>query len=72
MKAIIHIGTEKTGTTTIQEFLHLNRSKLANQGVAYLQSPGLRNNRKLVTYCMKNNKVDNHVKNLAILSDAKS
>ena len=71
MKAVIHIGTAKTGTTTIQEFLHLNRAKLANQGVAYLQSPGLRNNRKLATYCMKNNKVDDQVQNLGILSDAK-
>ncbi len=71
MKALIHIGIEKTGTTTIQEFLHLNRDKLANQGVAYLQSPGLRNNRRLATYCMKNNKLDDQVKDMGILSDAK-
>ncbi|MDJ0576559.1 MAG: hypothetical protein QNJ65_15500 [Xenococcaceae cyanobacterium MO_234.B1] len=71
MKALIHIGMEKTGTTTIQEFLHLNRDKLANQGVAYLRSPGLTNNRKLATYCMNNNKVDDQVKYLGILSDAK-
>ncbi len=71
MKAVIHIGTEKTGTTTIQEFLHLNRDKLANQGVAYLRSPGLRNNRKLATYCMKNNKLDDQIKDMGILSGAK-
>ncbi|MDJ0647725.1 MAG: hypothetical protein QNJ60_03375 [Xenococcaceae cyanobacterium MO_188.B19] len=71
MKALIHIGIEKTGTTTIQEFLHLNRDKLAKQGVGYLRSPGLRNNRKLATYCMDNHKIDDQVKYLRIFSDAK-
>ena len=31
-KLILHIGTEKTGTSTIQKFLGLNRSNLMNQG----------------------------------------
>ena len=31
-KLIIHIGTEKTGTSTIQKFLGLNRSELIRQG----------------------------------------
>ena len=35
MKAIIHIGTQKTGTTTIQSFLNLNRSALSSQGIRY-------------------------------------
>jgi hypothetical protein len=30
---ILHIGTEKTGTTSIQEFLGINRARLAEQGV---------------------------------------
>ncbi len=30
--AFLHIGTEKTGTTTIQHFLHANRLLLAKQG----------------------------------------
>jgi len=33
MKAIIHIGTQKTGTTTIQSFLALNRAALSSQGL---------------------------------------
>ena len=33
MKAVIHIGTQKTGTTTIQSFLALNRPSLSSQGV---------------------------------------
>lgn len=28
MTAYVHIGTPKTGTTTIQKFLYLNREKL--------------------------------------------
>lgn len=35
MKAVIHIGTPKSGTTTIQSFLALNRSALAEQGFRY-------------------------------------
>lgn len=35
MKAIIHIGTQKTGTTTIQSFLMQNRAALSRQGIRY-------------------------------------
>ncbi len=47
MKCIVHIGTEKTGTKTIQEFLHLNRDALLRQGVAFPQSAGLKNDERL-------------------------
>ena len=33
MKAVLHIGTHKTGTTTIQSFLGANREKLRKQGI---------------------------------------
>lgn len=46
-KLILHIGTEKTGSTSIQEFLHLNRKKLQKQGVAYLKSIGYKNHKHL-------------------------
>lgn len=71
MKALVHIGTEKTGTTTIQHFLHQNRDKLREQGIAYLRSPGPVKNRDLATYCMSNNNVDEHVITLGIVSDRK-
>ena len=32
MKCVIHIGTEKTGSTSIQQFMHQNRIKLYGQG----------------------------------------
>ncbi len=35
MRAIVHIGQPKTGTSTIQSFLQLNVDRLAEQGVRY-------------------------------------
>ncbi|AOS97767.1 hypothetical protein AUP74_02364 [Microbulbifer aggregans] len=67
MKAIVHIGTEKTGTSTIQEFFNLNRARLMKIGVAYLKSPGPINNRKLATYCMRDDFIDDHIKQLGLL-----
>lgn len=37
VRAIIHIGIIKTGTTSIQSFLQANRSRLRGQGVLYPQ-----------------------------------
>lgn len=47
MKCILHIGTEKTGTTAIQNFLNLNRETLLKQGFIYTKSAGFDNNRAL-------------------------
>lgn len=41
MKLILHIGTEKTGTTSIQNFLKLNRIKLKKHGYYIPKSPAL-------------------------------
>jgi len=38
MKAVIHIGTHKTGTTTIQHFMYKNRQALKTQGVLVPES----------------------------------
>lgn len=35
MKAVVHIGAPKTGSSTIQEFLRLNADELAARGVHY-------------------------------------
>ena len=35
MKCIVHIGTEKTGTTTIQHFLNSNKKTLSHLGYLY-------------------------------------
>lgn len=46
-RAILHIGTEKTGTTSIQRSLAANRDLLVAQGFAYPVSPGSRNHLRL-------------------------
>lgn len=48
MDCILHIGTEKTGTTSIQSFLNLNRQLLVNEArTLYTQSLGIEDNRGL-------------------------
>lgn len=40
MDLILHIGTEKTGTTSIQRFLKLNRETLRTQNICFPKAPG--------------------------------
>lgn len=48
----LHIGVEKTGTTTLQRFLCENRQPLRMQGIAFTESCGPENNRDLATYAI--------------------
>jgi hypothetical protein len=48
----LHIGTEKTGSTTIQKFLNLRRAGLKERGILFPQSPGHENQMRLATYAM--------------------
>lgn len=57
-KLVIHIGTEKTGTTTIQEFLHTNRKHLLNHGVLFPQSIGLKNHTLLAAWCQSDERLN--------------
>lgn len=50
MKCVVHIGTEKTGTTLLQEWLYSNKKELSRQGVGLTQKAEIPNNRKLVAY----------------------
>ncbi|WP_298637069.1 hypothetical protein [uncultured Umboniibacter sp.] len=45
---VLHIGTEKTGTTSIQNFLELNRANFLKRGFFIPSSLGKGNHRKLV------------------------
>ncbi len=47
MRAVVHIGTEKTGTTAIQSLLYANRDRFDAQGFHFVRTPGERNNRWL-------------------------
>ena len=71
MRVILHIGTEKTGTTTIQEFLHRNKAGLGEQGILVpisADAPKSSNHRKLAVYgCNDSNKDDGRV-SLGIVS----
>lgn len=48
--AILHIGIEKTGTTSIQRFLALNRGWLHERGFAFPLASGQRNSHLLALY----------------------
>ncbi|RHW27878.1 hypothetical protein D0Z08_06185 [Nocardioides immobilis] len=37
---VLHIGCEKTGTTSIQQFLRRNRAALKDRGILYPRAPG--------------------------------
>lgn len=50
MRCVLHIGTEKTGSTTIQDFLHANTLQLLAQGVGLCKAAGAPNNRRLAAY----------------------
>lgn len=50
MKCVLHIGTEKTGTTLIQEWLYENQKELSNQRIYLSEILGKANNRIFVGY----------------------
>ncbi|HFU74880.1 MAG TPA: hypothetical protein ENK66_01405 [Arcobacter sp.] len=49
-KIILHIGSEKTGTSTIQEWFVKQRSSLLQHGILYPKSPGYMSHVKLAIY----------------------
>jgi hypothetical protein len=48
----LHIGSEKTGTTSVQRFLKRNRNTLLDQKVLYPAVPGDQNHVKLLAYAI--------------------
>lgn len=50
MKCLLHIGTEKTGSTSIQSFLTCNLEALSRQGIKVSETLGAGNNRALASY----------------------
>ena len=67
MRCILHIGTEKTATTFIQNWLYANCEHLSSQGVALTTSSGKTNNRKLVSYFQ--NGIDDYLRNNGVHND---
>ncbi|HEY3638406.1 MAG TPA: hypothetical protein VGK90_09665 [Rhizomicrobium sp.] len=54
----LHIGTEKTGTTSIQNFLAANRTALRSQGFLYPSAPGRVSHPALVAFSLDDNRID--------------
>lgn len=54
MKCVIHIGTEKTGTTLLQKWLYENRRRLSDEGVFLSRVCEFPNNRKLCAFFQSN------------------
>lgn len=52
----LHIGAEKTGTTSIQGCLQLNRDRLLAKGVLFPRAPGDFNHMALAAYAMADEK----------------
>jgi hypothetical protein len=68
MKLVLHIGTEKTGTTLLQNWLYANQQGLSDQGVFLSDQLGRTNNRKLVSYFQ--NHLDDYTRREGISSQA--
>jgi hypothetical protein len=49
----LHIGTAKTGTTSIQNFMATNRSGLQEQGIIYPRAAGRQSHPALAAYALK-------------------
>jgi hypothetical protein len=58
MELVLHIGMPKTGTTSIQESLHVNRALLSARGIFIPTSLGRRNHRRFSTIFEKS--LSNH------------
>lgn len=71
MKLIIHIGTEKTGSTSIQRYLQENRKKLNKQSIGFLTTPGKFNSRKLPVYCMDEDRNDLFTRSYGLETESK-
>ncbi|MEM9255084.1 MAG: hypothetical protein AAGA91_06535, partial [Pseudomonadota bacterium] len=52
MNAILHIGTEKTGTSSIQRYLEQNRDALRESGYYYPVSIGFEHHQALAAVCV--------------------
>mgnify|MGYP001163857166 FL=1 len=69
MKCIVHIGTEKTGTTYIQDCLYENWKEFRRKRIYLSQSLGFPNNRHLVAYFESEFKVNNWSRNNGISTE---
>lgn len=58
MKIVLHIGTEKTGSTSLQNWAAENREALVDQGVWYSKALGTANHLKIYLWALPPNVAD--------------
>ncbi len=68
-RLILHIGTEKTGTTALQHWLRDQREQLARFGVGLPSTLGPTNHRRLPTSCFDPDRVDDFVIRSGLATD---
>lgn len=71
-KLFLHIGLEKTGTTTIQEFLHVNNKAIEQRGFFLLSALGAKNQKLLCAYSLRYDSKDVAIKSQNLPSDVSS
>jgi hypothetical protein len=62
----LHIGTEKTGSTSIQNFLAQNRTALLARGWLYPETAGIRAHHSLVAYGLDDERHDDTRRSLGV------
>ncbi len=70
MDLFLHIGTEKTGTTSVQKFFKANRELLARNGIVYPAAPGNQNHTGLAACAQDAEKRGPLRKSLGIKNEA--
>jgi len=68
-KLVLHVGTEKTGTTSIQHMLWRNKENLLKSGAAYLECLGAGPNIKLTAACIEYDELSPVLKSVGIGSE---
>lgn len=68
MKLVLHIGTEKTGTSSIQSFLKANKKQFLEQGYYYLSTPNWDLFRELAVYALREGTRDDFLNDNSILT----
>lgn len=71
MRAILHIGTEKTGSTTIQAFIRKNLRHFRSHGIEFLTFPGHHTSRPFVTWALDSDHEEEEVAKLGLSELAK-
>lgn len=65
-KIVVHIGTEKTGSTTLQHSLQHNHELLASRGIHYLATPGRVEARAFAAACLDDQAMDDYLRDQSI------